>query len=273
MSEVEPIKDPVEKRIIAAEEATTVSAPSLAFRATLLDERAYRIVKADPEPFKRGGVALLVAVGLAALGRLVAIALGVLTMPRIGVVQDQIFAAITGTGLYAQLVTQTPEFPEQFATGYTAAWELIRLFGGYPSYAGLASALISLLLLLGSWLLYGTAVHWIARWFGSDAGYGRTLGVLALAYTPILLSVVEAIPGANVPYLLLFALMLIAKFLAIKTLYNMGPGQNLAIAILPYVGGLVLLITILLFATAFGLNQFPIIDDFLRTLRFAQAVR
>ena len=42
---------------------------------------------------------------------------------------------------------------------------------------------------------------------------------------------------------------------------------------LPYLAGLILLITLLLFAAAFGLNQFPIVDDILRTLSFARALQ
>lgn len=273
MSDLEPLQATPKKALVSAELAQTAGAPALAFRATLLDERAYRVVYHDKDPLRRGLMALLFALGMAALARLIGIALGVLTMPQIGVVQEQALRALTGTDLYAQLVAANPAFAEQFAVGYAGVWEVISLLGGYPSYAGLLSALLSLLFLLGSWFVYSTAVHVVARWFGSAIDYKRTLGVMALAYTPIMLTVIEALPGANVPYLLVLALILIAKFLAIKSLYQLGPGQNLAILLLPYLVGLVILFSLLLFAAALGLNQFPIIDDLLRTLRFAQAVR
>lgn len=273
MGELEPVQAAPIEGLQSAELAQMATAPTLAFRATLLDERAYRFVKHDENPLRRGSLALLFAVGMAALARLIGVALGVLTMPPIGVVQEQALRALTATDLYGQFVAANPAFAEQFALGYASVWELISLLGGYPSYAGLLSALLNLLFLLSSWLVYSTAVHLVARWFGASTGYKRTLGVMALAYTPILLTVIEAIPGANVPYLLVFALMLIAKFLAIKTLYQMGPGQNLAILLLPYLLGLILVFGLLLFAAALGLNQFPIIDELLRTLRFAEALR
>ncbi len=273
MSELEPLKEVTDLDLAYPEKVMNAGAPNLAFRATLLDQRAFQVVNLDSDSFRRGSAALLFAVGMAALARLLGIALGVLTLPRIDIVQEQILRGITGTAYYAELVQQSPEFAAQFAAGYASVWEVISLVGGYPSYSGLISALISLLFLLGTWLAYGTAVHLVARWFGTQVEYKRTLGVMALAYTPILLTVVEAIPGASVPLALVFTLMLIGKFLAIKTLYQMGPGQNLAILALPYVIGLVLLIGLLLFAAALGLSQFPIIDDFLRTLRFARGVR
>jgi hypothetical protein len=270
MSELQPLQ---EAPLTAVEPVAGASAPGLAFRATLLDERAYRVVAADADPFRRGGMALLFAVGMAALARLIGVALGVLTLPRIGVVQEQIFNAILKTPYYTQLAAASPDFASQFRMAYAGLWEVISLLGGYPSYAGLASALTSLLLLLGSWLVYATAVHWIARWFGAVVPYRRVLGVMALAYTPVLLTVVRAIPGAALPFMLVFILILIAKFLAIKTLFGCGAGQNLAILALPYVAGLILLLALLLFAAAFGLNQVPLVDDILRTLRLTRALQ
>lgn len=273
MSELKPVAEASDLALAEEELLSSASASRLAYRATLLDERAYRAVVIDRAPFKRGAGALLFAVGMAALARLLGIALGVMTLPRLDVVQEQILRAITDTAYYAQMVAQNPQFAQSFNAGYAGLWEAIIVVGGYPSLTGLAGSLTWLLLILLSWLVYGTAVHVLARWFGTDVDYGRTLGVLALAYTPILLTVVEAIPGANVPYLLIFALILIAKFLAIKSLYQMGPGQNLALLVLPYLIGLILLITLLLFAAALGLNQFPIVDDLLRSLRFANTMR
>jgi hypothetical protein len=75
------------------------------------------------------------------------------------------------------------------------------------------------------------------------------------------------------PIFLVSALTLVTKFLAIRELYKFSPAQSLVVIILPYVIGLVLAITILLFAVAFGLNQFPVVDDVLRVFRFVGNVR
>jgi hypothetical protein len=42
-----------------------------------------------------------------------------------------------------------------------------------------------------------------------------------------------------------------------------------AAVLLPYLIGLILLIGLLIFAAALGLNQVPYLDEILRTLRFA----
>jgi hypothetical protein len=145
---------------------------------------------------------------------------------------------------------------------------LIRLLGGYPSYTGLAGALIGLLFTFGSWLTYATLAYIVGRWLGAEASYGRTLGVFALAYTPVMLSVIEAVPGAYVAWSLIFLLILAAKFLAAREVFQLGPGSGLTAVLLPYLLGLILLIGLLIFAAALGLNQVPFLDEILRTLRF-----
>jgi hypothetical protein len=149
----------------------------------------------------------------------------------------------------------------------------MRLFGGYPSTSGLLGVFLSLLGVLGSWLIFSSLSYLIARWFGSKVAYKRALGVMALAYAPILLTAIAIIPGAIMPLFLIFALTLIAKFLAIRELYKFGPGQTLAMIILSYVICLILLVTVLVFAVALGLNRFPVIDDVLRILRFGAYLR
>jgi hypothetical protein len=133
--------------------------------------------------------------------------------------------------------------------------------------------LLSLLGVLGSWLIFGSFSYLIARWFGMKVDYKRALGVMALAYSPILLTAITIIPGAIMPLFLIFALSLIAKFLAVRELYKFGPGKNLAMIILTYAICLILLITILLLVLAFVLNQFPLVDDVLRVMRYAAYLR
>jgi hypothetical protein len=66
---------------------------------------------------------------------------------------------------------------------------------------------------------------------------------------------------------LIFLLILVAKFLAAREVFELGPGGGLAAILLPYLVGLILLIGLLIFAAALGLNQVPYLDDVLRTLR------
>lgn len=249
-------------------ELATAGPAKLAWRSTWMDQRAYEAVNHDWNPFRRGFVTLAAAVGVAAIARVVGMGLGTLTSPRIDVIQDQIYRALAQTDYFASLAAQSPEFTTQFDAAYTALWEAVRLIGGYPSYTGMAGALISLAFLLGNWTMYSTLAYLVGRWLGADAPFGRTLGVFALAYTPVMLTVVEAIPGAAVSSSLIFLLILVAKFLAAREVFGLGPGKSLAAILLPYLLGVILLLGLLIFGAALGLNQIPYVDEFLRTLRF-----
>jgi hypothetical protein len=256
-----------------ANELITAGPAKLAWRSTWLDSRAYDAVNHDWRPLRRGLTTLGAALLIAAIARLVGTGLGILTSPQIDVLQGQIFTALSGTSFFESLAAQSPEFAAQFQAGYTALWELIRLLGGYPSYVGLAGALIGLLFTFGSWLTYATLAFMVGRWLGADASYGRTLGVFALAYTPVMLTVIVAIPGAYVASSLIFLLILVAKFLAAREVFKLGPGGGLAAILLPYLIGLILLIGLLIFAAALGLNQVPYLDEILRTLRFTGGIQ
>ena len=274
MNELEHVKNIPEGELETQEQALPANKPvQVAFRATLFDQHAFTAVNTDDKPFMRGFLALLVVLGVVAVARLLGMGLDILTMPRVNVLQEQILTAITNTGYYNSLIAQTPEFADRFAKTYGNIWNLIRLFGGYPSTTGLLGVLLSILGVLGSWLMFSSVSYLIARWFGTKVEYQRALGVMALAYAPILLTAIDVIPGASIPLFLIFALTLIAKFLAIRELYEFGPGQNLAVIILTYVIGLILLITILLIVLTFVLNKFPLVDDVLRVIRFVGYVR
>lgn len=263
-----------EDEFVAQEQALPADKPvQIAFRATLFDARAFTAVNSDDNPFMRGFLALLVVLVVVAVARLLGMGLDILTMPRVNVLQQQILTAITNTNYYASLIAQTPEFADRFAETYGNIWNLIRLFGGYPSTPGLLGVLLSILGILGSWLMFSSLSYLIARWFGTKVAYNRALGVMALAYAPILLTAIAVIPGASMPLGLIFALTLIAKFFAIRELYIFDPGRNLAVIILTYLICWILLITILLSISVSMLNQFPLVDDVLSLIRFIGYVR
>lgn len=251
---------------------TTAGPIELAWRSLWLDQRAYHAVDIDSKPLNRGLFALFVALAIAAVARLIGTGLGILTSPQIGVIQDQLYNAITGTGYFATLVERSPEFLDQFEASYFALWDTIRLVGGYPSYAGLGGSLISLLFVLGSWFIYSLLAYVVAYWLGAPSDISQALGVFALAYTPIMLTVVELIPGGYVAWSLIFMLILVAKFLAAREVFKLGPGSSLAVILLPYLIGIILIFNLLIFGAAIGLNQIPYLDEFLRTLQFAGSV-
>jgi hypothetical protein len=240
----------------------------LAWRALLLDQRAYTTVVNQLSPLKKGFITLLLILGIVLVARLIGWGLAYLTSPRLDSLQTLVQNFITGLPWYATQVRQSPEFAAQFAQSYGLSWEGVRYALGIPTPMNQGISIGSLLLdTLLAWLVFGTLAHWIARWFGGAGTWKQTLGAMALSYAPLLLLVVEAIPGAAVPLTLLFLAMLVGKYQAIKSAHRLTPGYTLASVLLPYVVGAALLLALALFGGAFGIEQIPYVDPIVQTLR------
>lgn len=246
---------------------TQKSILTLLVQALLLNGAAYGAVRNDRSPFRRGLLVLLAILGIVGLARLVGLGLGLLTAPQLGSIQQIVHDFLTGLPWYAQQVTLDPQFASQFELGQTAAWDAIRVLLGVPVplvMGGLYG--LFLIATLVNWLVYGVLAHLFARWLGGQASFGQTMGVLALAYAPLLLFVVELVPGAVMPVSLVFALLLVGKFLAISQGHGLSGGYALAAVVAPYLVALVMAAAVALFGGAYGLEQIPYLDQALRTL-------
>lgn len=241
---------------------------SLAWRALVLDQRAYTTVATAGKPLKQGFLTLLFILAVVVLARLVGWATGYLTSPRLDSLQAIVRDFVTGLPWYAAQVRQVPEFAQQFAQGYWAGWEVLRAALGIPTPTNVGLYIGTLLLeTLLFWFVYGTLAHWVARWLGGRGRWQASLGALGLAYAPLLLIVIEAVPGAIVPVSLLYLAMLAGKFQAIKSVHGFTPGYTLAAVFLPYLLAIVILLALLLFGAAFGIDQVPYADTSLGTFR------
>ncbi len=238
----------------------------LAWRALLLDQRAYTTVVTQASPLKTGFLTLLLILGVVVVARLIGWALGYLTSPRLDSLQTLLQNFITGLPWYQAQAQQSPQFVPQFTQSYWLSWEGVRLALGIPTPLNQGITIGALVLdTLGVWLVFATLAHWLARWFGGAGSWKQTLGAAALAYAPLLLLVVEAVPGAYVPLALLFLAMLVGKYQAIKSAHGLAPGYTLASILLPYLIGVVVLLALMLFGGAYGLDQIPYVDTGLRT--------
>lgn len=235
--------------------------------ALLLNERAYEVVAHDRSPMKRGFVILLIILGIVSLAQLIGLGLGQLTTPRVDLLSDRVLEQVVELGWYQNAVAADPAFESNFATAYTAAWQAFRIAFGLPSVTGTVTSVLSLIssTLMG-WLLFGIVAHWVARWFGGQATPYQFYGALGLSYAPLMLLVLELIPGFQLPFALLFLLLFITKYQAIKRTYDLAPGYSLAVSIAPYVIMIILIVTVVLFGAAIGLNQIPLLDQILRFL-------
>lgn len=246
---------------------------ALARDALLLREDAFAAVRLHPSPFARGALILVVILAIVAVARLIGLALGLATAPQVGQIEQALANNLTSLGWYQNQVAQNPEFADQFARGYELIWQGIRLALGVPvptvTFAGIVGLVVSTFIV---WLLYGGIAHLMAKWLGGKASWGQFMGPLALMYAPLLLTVVELVPGAQVPTLLLFLAQLVLAYLAVKTTYGLSVGANLAIILAPYVILLLLVVILGALGIGYGLGQIPIIDTVTRALRIIPGV-
>lgn len=249
----------------------STSTLALLREALFLNPDAYAIVRDSRAPMGRGFAALLWVLIITIASRGIGYATGLLTAPRLDILQNQLYEALTGMGLYKNQVESSPEFAQQFWQGYVALWESLRLFGGFPSTTGTLTTIVAVLLatLLG-WILYGLVAHWIARWFGGQASFSQFLAALAFSFAPLLLTIVVIIPGARVAAPVILLLLLVTQYQAIKTTHRLTPGYSLATLIGPYLIALILKIGIIIFGVAYGVAQIPYLEEALKAWRIFQ---
>ena len=241
----------------------------LLWRALLLGSSPYAIVRDSARPGRRGFGLLLAIIGLVVLAQVIGYGLGWLTAPRLGSLQSLSYDTITSLAWYADQVRLDPAFATQFAQGHLAAWEGLRVLLGYPTITATSLSVTGLIVAtLLNWLIFGLLAHAFARWFGGSARLGQTLGVLGLAYAPLLLGVIAVVPGAVAPVGLIFALLLATKFLALQTAHRLGSVQTLAVTLAPYLTVAVVLILLLLFGSAYELEQIPYINEAIQLQQF-----
>lgn len=241
----------------------------LLWRALLLGSSPYAIVRDSVRSGRRGFVLLLVIIGIVIAAQAIGYFLGWLTAPQLDSLQNLSYTTLTSLAWYAERVQQEPGFATQFAQGHLAAWEALRILLGYPTITATSTSVVALIVAtLINWLIFGLLAHGFARWFGGRARLDQTLGVLGLAYAPLLLRVIEAVPGAVAPMGLIFALLLATKFLALRSAHGLGPEQTLAVTLAPYLTVIMAVILFLLFGSAYGLEQIPYFNESLQLQRF-----
>ena len=238
-------------------------------RTLLLGSEPYAVVRDGEKPGRRGFAIILVIIGLVIIAQLIGYWLGALTAPRLDSLQSLLYNAVVDLPWYSEQVQLDPTFATQFQQGYLVGWEALRIVLGYPTVTATGATIAAVVLLtLLNWFVFAVLAHWLARWYGSRAHFGQTLGVLALAYAPLLLRTVEIVPGAVAPTALIFALMLATKFLALKTVHGLGSVATLFVLLAPYLIVLVVLAVALLNGGAFGLAQNPTINQALQVQQF-----
>lgn len=237
----------------------------LAGQALTLNDRAYDAISTHPSPARRGLTALLIILGVLILAQALGLLLGTLTQPNLSSLQAFLYDTIIGLPWYAQQSAASPGFATQFEQSYAVAWDGLRTLLGFRTLPGVLGSAIGLVIsTLALWFLFSLIAYGLARWFGSRARFGAVLGASALALSPLLLTAVQAIPGAVAPFGLIALALLVTQFQAIKRVTGLSSGHSLAVVLGVFVIGGVLLFGVLLFGLALGLQQIPYLDQALK---------
>jgi hypothetical protein len=240
----------------------------LAGQALLLDDRAYATVYDAKHPLRRGFTILLVILLTVGVALAIGLALDIVVTPRLDLVETAVFETLTETTWYQETSTQSPDFATSFKQLYTVAWQIAYMVGQAPSWLGtLTGFLVTLIVSLLSWFIYGSLAYGIGRWLGEQGNYQQFMGTLALAYAPKLLLVAMVIPGMTLGGIVALWLLL-TKYQAVKHTYNLSWERNLAVVLIPYLIIGLTLFGLLLFTVAYGLSQVPGLDTAIRFLSF-----
>jgi hypothetical protein len=247
---------------------------ALARDGLLLRESAFESAAGHASPFGYGALILLMILAVVGIASLVGLVLGLMTTPRLGYLEQTLLSTLTGMGWYAHLVGQTPSFADSFARGYGLVWQAIRAALGVPVPAvNMTGFFVLAAGVFLQWLAFGAVAHPIARWLGGQARWGQFMAALALMFAPLLLTIVQMIPGAEIPALLLVLAQVVMAYLAVKTTYRLTTGNSVVIVLAPYFilpAALLILVTL---GLGIAIGRIPHIDTILRGLRIVEAMR
>ena len=220
----------------------------LIWRAFLLDEEAYRYLMRRPARLMHGTVCLLFLLFVVAIARTAGFMLNSLTSIRIEFLQDELYRLVAQTEWYAQNISAVSETTGAVEQLYVLAWQVVRFQIGLPTWGGiLVSVLLSVVGYTIAWLVHGIVAHGLARWQGGQGDVGHSLGGLALALSPLIVTTLTLIPGLSLATSLIFLWLLAGQYQALKAAHGLSWPRTLVAAVGPYLLVGLLTISALLF--------------------------
>jgi hypothetical protein len=193
----------------------------LGFDGLLLNPLAYRDQRDSPDGLRRG-FALVALVGLLiGIASLIGNLGEYVSQPSAAAVNKTIYDGLRAMPWFTQLSALDSQFPARFDQIFAQVTQITQAVSG----GGLIGSLIGVgatpLLMLVSWLLFGTIAHLMARALGGRATISQTLACTALAAFVNVLSIVELIPFAQVAGTTLLGL--VASYVAIREAHGLPP--------------------------------------------------
>jgi hypothetical protein len=220
----------------------------LGWNALLLKEEAYEEMRGAANPVLKGLV-LIAVVGLViALLNLVGTALEWASTPDLSEIKDTVYRHLVQMPWYREVLRDVPDFADTFKWWYDLGWQAFPQMFGPPDVASAAVGIVGTPLGLAvRWLIYGLLAYLAARLLGGSGNLSETLGVLALAVAPQILSVFTLVPFWEIGGLPRIWGVLCA-YVGLKTAHKLTWGRAMGAALLPYV----LLLGVMILASCFG---------------------
>jgi len=204
----------------------------LGWGALLLKEDAYEKMRADASPVFRGLI-LIIIVGVAvALFGFVGDLLEWASTPNLNEIRDTVFRYITQMPWW-QEAARDPEFTNIFEWIWDMNWN-IAMFSSPSPGGAVANILLTPLALVIRWIIYGLLTYLFAIWLGGTANLSETLGVLALAVAPQILSALAIFPGVSVGTVVSIWAILCA-FVGLKVAHKLPWHRAVWATLLPYI--------------------------------------
>ena len=204
----------------------------LGWDALLLKEDAYEKMRADASPVVKGLI-LIIIVGVAvALFGFVGDLLEWASTPNLNEIRDTVFRHITQMPWWQEMA-RDPEFTNIFEWVWDLNWNIGMMASPSPGGA-VVNILLTPLALVIRWLIYGLLAYLFAIWLGGTANLSETLGVLALAVAPQILSALAIFPGVSVGSVVSIWAILCA-FVGLKVAHKLPWHRAAWATLLPYI--------------------------------------
>lgn len=206
---------------------------ALVFRALFLDGEAFEALREDDNPFVEG-LFLVALIGLiVAVLSLIGQVLAWSVTPDMQAVEGAVLAALQQQPWWPQLAA-SPGDLAAFQRWWDIAWQVLPGLLGAPALdAAVVNLLWSPLSAVLGWLLYGVLAHLFARLMGGTGTLNQTLGVTALAYTPVLFYGLGFIPFLVIGGALR-TWQLLLRYKALRAVHGLPWNRALWATILPF---------------------------------------
>jgi len=210
----------------------------MGWNALLLKEEAYEEMRADANPVVKG-LLFIVIVGVAiALLSLVGNVLEWASTPNLNQIKDTIFHYMTQMPWW-EMASKDPNFVRIFDQIWNTNWYTATLFSS-PGWSAIDIILIPLGLIV-RWLIYGLLAYLFARWLGGTGDLSGTLGVVALAAAPQILTALTLFPFVTLGSVVSIWGVLCA-YVGLKTAHNLPWHRAVWATLLPFILALVVVL-------------------------------